>query len=271
MESECVRYRRDYWQDQPTYLEIWSEKDAINGSIEEVLDEYGLPHTPIRGFNSTTKTHEAAERFLAKIRDGKSVVVFYLGDWDPSGECIENDVRDRVLSYRIDNETWKFDIFRLAIRKADIRRFRLPPLKVKAGDSRSQGFVRKHGDRAVELDALPPTELRRRLRDAVEEQLDHRAWAPLHDGRKSTARDQQAVRGHLQANAKRCRSLMSHAPDWKMKQTGVPTYGCERCLYISRHGRGSEKIIASNAEQKQEERPRASKQEHDDARTPIRA
>ena len=29
-------YRKDYWQDQPAHVEIWTEKDAIIGSIEPV-------------------------------------------------------------------------------------------------------------------------------------------------------------------------------------------------------------------------------------------
>jgi hypothetical protein len=91
-------YRKDYWATQPNHVEIWVEKDAIIGSIEGVTNELGVTIHVWRGFASTTKTHEIAQRF-AKIK--KPIVVFYLGDHDPSGRVIESDVRSRVQRYRI--------------------------------------------------------------------------------------------------------------------------------------------------------------------------
>jgi len=35
-------YRKDYWQSQPHYVEIWTEKDSIVGSIEPVTNELGV-------------------------------------------------------------------------------------------------------------------------------------------------------------------------------------------------------------------------------------
>jgi hypothetical protein len=65
---------------------------------------------------------------------------------------------------------------RLAILEEDIRRFKLPPLRVKLQDPRAAGFRRTFGNQAVELDALPPDELRRRVREAVESHIDGEAW-----------------------------------------------------------------------------------------------
>jgi hypothetical protein len=47
---------------------------------------------------------------------------------------------------------------------------------VKDKDPRAGKFKRKHGDKAVELDALPPTVLRSRLLEAIEGVIDHEAW-----------------------------------------------------------------------------------------------
>lgn len=172
IENELMSYRRDYWQDQPNYLEVWCEKDAVTGSIEDVTQEYGILLTATRGFNSTSNAHETAQRLLNQQTADKNIVVFYLGDWDPSGESIQDDIYRRVRSYG----SFDFSFRRLAIHKQDIATFHLPPLKVKPSDTRSSWFVMQHGNRAVELDALPPTELRQRLRDAIEDSISRPEW-----------------------------------------------------------------------------------------------
>lgn len=35
-------YRRDYWQDQPNWLEVWSEKGTVRGTLAPVLSRYGV-------------------------------------------------------------------------------------------------------------------------------------------------------------------------------------------------------------------------------------
>src|SRR5688500_16590624 len=35
-------YRRDVWADQPGYLEVWLEKDALSGIFETALASYGV-------------------------------------------------------------------------------------------------------------------------------------------------------------------------------------------------------------------------------------
>jgi hypothetical protein len=177
LEWSCKQYRRDYWQDQPSYVEIWCEKDAVTGSIEEVREEYGVIVEAQRGFNSTTNVHNIAERLLQKKEEGKHLHVLYLGDWDPSGAEIQADVERRVTQWERDRiDLFDFRLHRVAIFKEDIAAFKLPPLKVKISDSRAAKFVRRHGDYAVELDALPPTELRARLRRAIDSVIDRDAW-----------------------------------------------------------------------------------------------
>jgi len=33
-------YRRDYWQEQPYRIEVWSEKGTVRGTLSTILDEY---------------------------------------------------------------------------------------------------------------------------------------------------------------------------------------------------------------------------------------
>jgi 5S rRNA maturation endonuclease (ribonuclease M5) len=168
-------YRKDYWELQPCYAEIWCEKDAVIGSIQDVTNDYGVRVVVGRGFQSTTRVQEIAERLASK--QDKEIHVFYLGDHDPSGVDIQRDLRERVWSALLDLDACpSLEIERLAIHASDIQDFNLPPLLVKDSDSRAAEFTAKHGPNCVELDALPPSELRRRIAEAVEGILDKEGW-----------------------------------------------------------------------------------------------
>jgi hypothetical protein len=171
-EAVLTSYRRDNWQDQPRFIDVWTEKDAIVGSIEEVTQKWAVRLRALRGFFSTTNAHRIAELFRWENRIGKQIAIFYVGDFDPSGEAIEQDVQRRVLAYG----SGPFSIRRLAIHRTDIQKFHLPPLRVKLADPRANGFIQRHGRQAVELDALPPTELRRRISQAIRGLVDMNAW-----------------------------------------------------------------------------------------------
>jgi hypothetical protein len=175
--ADTVRsgYRKNYWATQPEHVELWVEKDAIIGSIEDIASELGITIRVGRGYWSTTSAHKIAEHF-ASI--DKPITAFYLGDHDPSGRDIPRDLDERVHYYG----SGDFVLERLAIHKSDITTFNLPPLPLKKksdgtdSDPRAAKFRREHGGEAVELDALPPVELRRRIEEAVKKHTDAVAW-----------------------------------------------------------------------------------------------
>lgn len=182
-------YRKDYWNTQPVHVEIWVEKDAVIGSIQDLTDELGITVRVGRGFQSTTRVHEI-EKHFASI--GKPIHVYYLGDHDPSGCEIETDLFSRVIT--------DFNLTRLAIHGEDISRFKLPPLKVKAADPRAERFIGEYGDECVELDALPPNELRDRIERAVMQHVDAELW-------ERSKMVEQAEQGSILAFAEKLQNL----------------------------------------------------------------
>ena len=72
-----------------------------------------------------------------------------------------------------------FDWKRLAVLPEDFERFSLIPLKPKTKDRRYQSFVERHGTQCAELDALPATELRDRIRSAIEWHIPQAEWDRL--------------------------------------------------------------------------------------------
>jgi hypothetical protein len=165
-------YRRDLWQNQPCHVEVWSEKATILGSLRPVADKWGITTRVSHGFGSTSMEGQIGRLFESLTN--KQIHVFYLGDHDPSGHVIEQDIHDRVEKAA----GVSFKMRRLAIHADDIQRFRLPPQRIKATDSRAASFRRQFGRNAatVELDALPAAELRRRVERAVKARIDFSQW-----------------------------------------------------------------------------------------------
>ena len=50
----CVArsYRRDFWNQQPLRVEVWSEKGTVRGVLQPVLDHYAVGFRVMHGFSS---------------------------------------------------------------------------------------------------------------------------------------------------------------------------------------------------------------------------
>ena len=163
-------YRRDVWPTQQAYLEVWLEKDALSGILQDALTAYGVTLNVGRGFDGWDSIRIAADRY----GDGDDVTVLYFGDFDPSGEDMVRSLRERLATLGCTPE-----IVKCALTYDDIARYRLPPDFTKATDSRAAAFVAKWGDVAVELDALPLDVLTARLVADVEARMDLAALAAV--------------------------------------------------------------------------------------------
>ena len=173
--AETMRsaYRRNVWGNQPAYVEVWLEKDALSGIFEDVLKEYGVTLNVGRGFDGWDSIRKAALRF----KDcQKPVSVLYFGDFDPSGEDMV-----RSLQERLDFFECRPQILKCALTFDDVGRYKLPTDFTKKKDTRSAAFVARYGDISVELDALPLDVLTDRLRQEVESRLDMGALSQVRE------------------------------------------------------------------------------------------
>jgi hypothetical protein len=183
-------YRMDFWERLPDYVHVIVEKDAIAGVLQNVTREYDVALSPIRGYVSLSYAHEIAETWNAIE---KPVHCFYLGDYDPSGFDLERDVRQKLTGLCERPFSWQ----RLAVNELDFGVHNLIPLEPKKRDSRYRTFVDAHGERCAELDAIPATELRRRVRAAIEEHIPVAEWQRLKE-LEAAQRDQwRAVMGQF--------------------------------------------------------------------------
>ncbi len=161
-------YRRDFWADQQYKVILISEKGTIAGVIRPVLEEYGVPFMVAHGFTSSTKAHELADQVIADPREHKFL---YIGDHDPSGMFMsEVDLPDRLIKYGATN----FNVERIALTEYDIKT--LPDFPAKTTDPRFKWYASRYGNRAYELDAMDPQDLRERVKASVLEYIDSAAW-----------------------------------------------------------------------------------------------
>ena len=164
-------YRKNYWSTQAKWVEVWSEKGTVRGTLAPVLNKYGVTFRVMHGYGSATALHDIAEQTQ---KSDKFLTVLYVGDWDPSGmHMSEVDLPGRLARYGADAE-----INRIALDDGDVWRRSLPSFEVesKAKDPRFDWYLERYGDQCWELDALSPVILRERIDSAILSLLDVDAW-----------------------------------------------------------------------------------------------
>lgn len=169
-ESAARQYRFDYWSMQPARIEVWSEKGTVRGTLKAVLDKYAITMRVMHGHASATAIKDAADMSAA---DHRPLTVLYVGDYDPSGmHMSEIDIPKRTHRYG-----GEITLRRIAITATD--RHALPSFdaRTKTRDPRHRWFVSTYGSTCVELDAMPPPDLRDRVERAVQSMLDLDAWS----------------------------------------------------------------------------------------------
>jgi Arc/MetJ-type ribon-helix-helix transcriptional regulator len=173
------QYRNRKWETQPNYVEVWIEKDALVGVVQQAADAVDVPYFSCRGYTSQSEMWTAAMRLLRQVKAGKQVTIIHLGDHDPSGIDMTRDIRDRLgdfICHHYPAGAARFGVDRIALTMDQIREYNPPPNPAKITDSRAAGYIAEYGDESWELDALPPDAMSTLIREAVTALLDQEAW-----------------------------------------------------------------------------------------------
>jgi len=188
-------YHRDRAGSQQCHVEVWCEKQALEAIFERVTDRYDIFYLSCRGYSSLTVLYEAAKRFRST---GKETHVLYFGDFDPSGEDMLRDIRDRLDFWALGAP---ITVHKIALTQAQIEEYRLPPIPAKESDTRTAGFVAEHGElSAVELDAVPPNVLPDIIEDAIRSFLDMAEFQRQRDIEEGEERDWQVAMKQLRGD-----------------------------------------------------------------------
>lgn len=137
---------------QPYHLEIWIEKSTMNDILEPLCDRYQANLIAGVGFFSIT----SATEFLERIRKtGKPCRIFYISDFDPSGEhmpvALARQIEYWKSYYSVDCD---IKLKHIALTQEQVERYKLPSTPIKDSDGRKKNFKETYGQDATELDAL---------------------------------------------------------------------------------------------------------------------
>jgi hypothetical protein len=165
-------YRKDFWASLPDYVHVFCEKDAMAGVLAPVTREYDVALSVIRGYSSVSFAHEIAEQWR---EIDKAIFAYYLGDCDPSGLDLERDIKEKLTRYSRRYFAWE----RLAVNLSDFSAFNLYPLEPKKKDRRTRWFLSQGYTQCAELDAIPATELRNRVKQAILPHIHTEEWERL--------------------------------------------------------------------------------------------
>ncbi len=159
-------YRRDRTEGQEFSIYLGVEKAGIVEQLNQWFGQLGIPILALGGYTSQAYVEIIKEDVLEQVRPA---ILIYTGDFDSSGEDIERDFVER---------TGRFDqVVRVALTADQVDQYGLPEQTGKKSDSRAHRFERRHGRLVqVELDALPPSELRTLYQDAIAEYWDKSAF-----------------------------------------------------------------------------------------------
>lgn len=188
LRSCASSFRLDMWENQPNYIEVWIEKDALIGVIEGVCNEFRVPFFACRGYNSQSEQWNAGQRLAEKARGGQKVHILHLGDHDPSGMNMTSDNRGRLGMF-MGRNVRDFKLHRLGLNIDQVKKYNPPPNPNKETDSRTPAYKAEFGNSSWELDALEPKVISDLIRKNILKLRDEDQWnEDMEREHKATAR-----------------------------------------------------------------------------------
>lgn len=172
IESAATSFRMDKWSDQQYRPEVWIEKDALIGVIEDVCERNDVPYFSCRGYTSQSEIWGAAMRMTRHLKDGQVPLIVHLGDHDPSGIDMTRDITDRLELF----VGRKVRVHRVALNMAQVDQYNPPPNPAKMTDSRFAGYESIHGNESWELDALEPRVIAALIETELAAVRDEKQW-----------------------------------------------------------------------------------------------
>lgn len=166
--ASAAQFRIDRWEGQEFRPEVWVEKDALVGVIGRICRRLDVPYFSCRGFTSQTAMRDGAMRLYGHQRQGQTPVILHLGDHDPSGMHMTEDIVDRMIMFTGRG----IEVRRLALNMEQIEEYSPPPNPAKEADPRFVTYQAEYGDESWELDSLEPSIIAGIIRDQVKDLMD---------------------------------------------------------------------------------------------------
>jgi hypothetical protein len=140
-----------------------------------------------KGYLSASEAWRSGQRFEAMADEGRVCVLIHLGDHDPSGIDMTRDNSERLELFAGQG----VEVRRIALNMDQVRQYNPPPNPAKLTDKRADQYIRIHGDKSWELDALQPNIIEKLVEDEIRSMVDFEVWDETQErereGRKALA------------------------------------------------------------------------------------
>ena len=176
IESAAYQFALDKWKNQPNYVEVWVEKDALVGVVGQICNRLDVPYFSCRGYVSQSEMWTAAQRFIRENKTRESCTILHLGDHDPSGIDMTRDIQERMSLFGADVE-----VNRIALTMSQVELYNPPPNPTKLTDARAGGYLSTYGEECWELDALDPSVMSDLISTHVEELRNESLYEAMKD------------------------------------------------------------------------------------------
>lgn len=161
------------WEDQDYYCEVWVEKNSLEATIARPVNKLRGGYLACRGYLSVSEAWRAGVRYARQKEKGKKLVLFHLGDHDPSGIDMTRDNRERLQFFAQEHG---IEVRRLALNMDQVEQYSPPPNFAKQTDSRFTGYQSQYGDESWELDALRQSVIGDIITQAMSALIDWDKW-----------------------------------------------------------------------------------------------
>lgn len=164
-------YQRCLIQEQPVYVELSVEKDALSTLVKDAAWMHCTRISVTRGQPSATMLNNIAERFDKAIMRGLEPILLHFGDLDPTGVQIPKSIQEGLFEHHgID-----VDVRQVALTPEQCVENNLPQTfdAAKQSDPNIKRWRDNYGNQApTELDALHPKILQQLVTASLDEIYD---------------------------------------------------------------------------------------------------
>jgi hypothetical protein len=154
---------------EPYAIEVWVEKSTVNDILLSLAQRHKVTLVTGVGELSITQCRALVRRVREHRRPTR---ILYLSDHDPCGEGMPTSVARKIQFFlHRDGDDLDIKLTPLLLSPEQVAEFNLPRVPIKDSDRRRAGFEERHGEGAVELDALValhPGTLERIVTEAIE-------------------------------------------------------------------------------------------------------
>jgi hypothetical protein len=186
------------WFKQKTVCEVWIEKEALSSTIKNWIGEKDIPIRVNRGYSSWTFIFNNTIDLQEHLYRHDKVIIFYLGDLDPSGVDIQRFLEESLEYFKLPKS--KVEIRRVALTPEQVDKYNLPPkpedAETIAKIERDPRYKKYQFDYVVELDSLVafvPQELRKMLIEAIDEIYDKELYEELDEKKEEITKKKEQI------------------------------------------------------------------------------